>query len=381
MKLKTFFFALVFLLIATNANAQSNSNLELVKPYRLFKEINNISINVPTTVEVPFTNEFIERNDFAVLDTTDNIFIPNYYKHEILSEFTPLSVSSLPQNVNINNIIDNNLTTYANFYLPQNSLGRIEILLSSSVPITSSALTILLDKNVSLPSSVEIKALIGGEYNTVVAPTRMDRQTINFPQTTSNAWTVVFNYSQPLRISEFRLNQENADKYNLKAIRFLAQPQHSYRIYFEPDRSSNIYVGESGNLSSAKDIFQLSSALTQNNPYYTIADIDNDGIPDINDNCVSLSNPDQKDINNNGRGDVCDDFDGDGVININDNCPDIPNYNQKDTDSDKIGDVCDKEESRITEKYPYLPWLGIGSAAIVLIILLFLTAKSMKINK
>ena len=85
------------------------------------------------------------------------------------------------------------------------------------------------------------------------------------------------------------------------------------------------------------------------------------------DNCISTINPDQIDVNRNGRGDACDDFDQDGLINTRDNCPNIPNRNQIDTDGDKIGDVCDNEESRTTEKYPWLPWVGIGFAGLVLV--------------
>ncbi len=204
----------------------------------------------------------------------------------------------------------------------------------------------------------------------------MDKQTIYFPQTTSNKWMITFFFSQPLRISELRLNQDNAINSNARAIRFLAQPAHSYRIYFDPDRSAIAAVHEAGNLAFTKDVSIMPAVSSQNNPNYIIADIDNDGVPDIRDNCVSVSNTDQQDINNNGRGDVCDDFDQDGVINSKDNCPSNPNRNQKDADSDGIGDICDKEESRITERYTWIPWVGIGFAALVLIVLFTLTAKS-----
>jgi hypothetical protein len=72
---------------------------------------------------------------------------------------------------------------------------------------------------------------------------------------------------------------------------------------------------------------------------------------------------------------VCDDFDRDGVMNSADNCPEDTNRNQSDVDADGIGDVCDPEESRITERYAWLPWVGIGLAGIVLVVLFVVALK------
>ena len=113
----------------------------------------------------------------------------------------------------------------------------------------------------------------------------------------------------------------------------------------------------------------------------TSADTDNDGVPDIEDNCTSFFNSDQADVNGNSRGDVCDDFDQDGLLNVADNCPDNPNWDQRDTDGDGIGDTCDGEESRLTEQHPWVPWVGIGFAALVLISLFVMTARSSSSQK
>lgn len=65
-------------------------------------------------------------------------------------------------------------------------------------------------------------------------------------------------------------------------------------------------------------------------------DTDGDGILDINDNCPEISNPDQKDSDNNGIGDVCDttiieDSDADGILDANDKCSNTPSGDAIDT--------------------------------------------------
>jgi hypothetical protein len=75
-----------------------------------------------------------------------------------------------------------------------------------------------------------------------------------------------------------------------------------------------------------------------------VADSDQDGRPDLTDNCPFLSNLDQKDMDNDGVGNACNDatdLDGDEFADLLDSCPDEFNPGQEDGDEDGVGDLCD----------------------------------------
>jgi hypothetical protein len=94
-----------------------------------------------------------------------------------------------------------------------------------------------------------------------------------------------------------------------------------------------------------------------------IEDSDGDGIIDSADNCPSVSNPGQDDIDSDNIGDVCDDDkDGDGILNNDDGCPADPlktdpgtcGCGVADTDSDEDGtpdcnDLCPDDINKIAE--------------------------------
>lgn len=74
-------------------------------------------------------------------------------------------------------------------------------------------------------------------------------------------------------------------------------------------------------------------------------DTDGDGVPDRganSDNCPRRPNPQQNDLDDDGKGDACDaDDDGDGLKDWDDLCPTMADPENKDTDNDLVGDVCD----------------------------------------
>ena len=76
-------------------------------------------------------------------------------------------------------------------------------------------------------------------------------------------------------------------------------------------------------------------------------DDDNDGVPDIRDNCPLIANPDQTNTDRAGDGgDACDnDDDNDGRNDMDDNCPLIANPDQTNTDrAGDGGDACDEDD-------------------------------------
>lgn len=73
-------------------------------------------------------------------------------------------------------------------------------------------------------------------------------------------------------------------------------------------------------------------------------DIDGDGFLNAGDNCSLVENSDQANLDNDTMGDACDDDkDGDGTSNLDDNCPLIVNADQANLDSDAVGDACDDD--------------------------------------
>ena len=124
-------------------------------------------------------------------------------------------------------------------------------------------------------------------------------------------------------------------------------------------------VWQQNDLSVATDLDIYGSLL----PWVT-EDDDGDGVNNLTDNCVAISNASQADADQDGFGDACDicpdgndgvdqdldgtpddcdpcpynpipDTDGDGYCGTDDNCVDIANADQSDTDYDGVGDVCD----------------------------------------
>lgn len=359
-------------------NTQVKPKEEIIKYFRSFKDVNP-KISVPKVVEVPFSQNSFSIPSFAVYNVSTGEFEPYLLSlSEVESKLNPKG--GLGNSIYLS---DNNYDTYVEFPLKDNNTASSTVDFTFDQSITSSSLYFALDDFVAMPKTVAISAEVSGSNKIVLAPAKLHSGYISFPKTTTSVWHVTFTYVQPLRISEIKFNDSSVAQSAKKGLRFLAQPGQMYQIYFDTDKYIESTKKEAGDLFSAEGVVFYGETTTITNTSYQPVDTDKDSVPDLSDNCAIVANSDQKDSDNNGRGDACEDYDRDGVVNIKDNCPNTPNAYQGDTDNDGVGDVCDSYENRTTERMPWLPWVGMGFAGIVifgLFVLVIIKSKNKDIN-
>ncbi len=349
--------------------------------FSVFKEYINvapININIPTVVGVPMgkIKQFIGRKDLAVVDIQTGELKPYMLISDVVPGFTSGSIQILSQGGNHEGLavglFDKNSSTYVHFYtstsaddLPEHS----SIIFKNDPYSVLSAINLILDSNSALPDGVEIIA----DGKVVLRQDNIVSTNFKFPITQAVSWQINLTHSKPIRVQEIDF-PANHQFYNIYEIRFLAEPNTGYQIYFNADEAVTLPQGETGRYDQVAPLM-INAFSIHTNPLYVKSDSDDDGIDNEVDNCSNISNPDQADVDKNSQGDACEDFDKDGLINSLDNCSNDPNRNQADEDGDKIGDVCDGVESRLTEMFPWLPWLGIVIAGFVLLSLFIFTLK------
>ena len=332
-------------------------------------------VSVPTVVEVPLDQALLTLPVLAVYDETTGGFEP-YLLNAVTRGDTPAHASAQNALGNPGAVNDGNYATYLEFRVQEGTARNdAEITLTFDRPITSSSLSFALDHYVALPQTISISADTANGAYIVLAPMQVRQTSVSFPKTTAQIWHVSFTYAQPLRITEMRFSDASSGTPVARNVRFLAQPGQSYRVYLNADRYVPPTQKEAGNLASNEGVVTVRGSGPFSNTAYVPADSDHDGVPDLIDTCVSVPNPDQQDSDRNGRGDACEDYDRDGVPNALDNCISIPNRDQADVDADRIGDACDDLDNRVTERMPWLPWVGIGAAGVVVFVLFVFASK------
>jgi hypothetical protein len=382
---KQFFWLTLFILFPfglINAQSQDWNPLKTIdesskiKNFESYVNLQNIDIKTPSQIEVYIDSLKLKSNYVGVYDNSTKQFVYNKVFEYRVNPTRITEMTDIINKVQLHNLFDNRADTFSNFYLNNNQNNQVGIKVVYAKPLRTSSVVIGLDKNVVLPDYVTISSKIGSKMVVLVNRYRPTSNLVSFPETEAQEWQLEVGYSQPLRITEIYFNDSKlaVDK---KGINFIALPDHIYTIYANPENSFNPYSGnETPNIYNSISAIKINNSLLElsNNPEFVESDTDGDTVPNSKDNCPNVSNTDQVDINSNKTGDICEDYDKDNTLNYIDNCPDVPNYNQKDTDGDKIGDLCDPDESRLTEKYPFIVWGALLFASLIFIVLLYSVA-------
>ncbi|MDD2766904.1 MAG: thrombospondin type 3 repeat-containing protein [Candidatus Moranbacteria bacterium] len=366
-----YIFRFLFLMIALVIGSVSVSAKNTVTPeatLSFFQSVIPITVSpsIPTVFEMPITDPAFRDRDFALYEETTQTFQPAFYREKR----TPLQFSLQSDSAigagSLSALTDG-LDTFVEFPVSLSTEeNSVTIDFRSEQLSTLSGIVLIREPYGALPKTVEISRVdADGTPQIVLARTNVSDQTIRFLKTTSDHFRISLGYNQPLRLQEISFFNEEMLNLEERSIRFLARPGEKYALYFRADRPFFLSFREEPNLISDKDIQKVAQGTVIVNTLYLPADMDGDSVIDERDNCINDANTDQRDENTNGRGDVCDDYDRDSVINSEDNCPSHPNLNQRDTDNDGKGDVCDGEESRVTERYAWLPWLVMGIGVLV----------------
>lgn len=339
---------------------------------------------LPVVVNVPMPRSMINMgttNQLLVYEVLTATYIDselNYsYKSQPLIFQMYQGVSTDGVTGDNRNLLDGNpQTTFDLLVAGESTQANSSFLIQADSGLTLSEVKIDYALNSPLPKEVAIYAQndMGYEY-LVFRSTSFDVDSLVFPPRISRNWRLAFVYEAPVRLSEIKLGPEIMTTV-LDGVRFLAQPNQFYEVYLDPETVPFVPLRSSGNLNVQESaVYYPQFGTPRPNPLSAPLDTDKDGVSDKVDNCPNLANPDQASTRGDGIGDVCDDFDYDGRINSLDICQLIPNPSQRDTDGDGIGDECDEGESRLTEQYPWLPWLGIGIALIVILSLFVVVAR------
>jgi hypothetical protein len=339
---------------------------QIVAQFESRADIRIAPLTEPTVVHIPVTNTLSSYDGFVVINDETGAIEPTLHRSNTFLNRTPLTATEVQTGGIEWNITDEDPYTFTQFPgFPDGIVSEIHV--RSYQPVTATGIEIQLAEYSRGPDAMWVRA--GGEYpgdRYLVTPTNNPGRVLNFPAYTESDWYISIQHTQPLRITEIRLNESQYD--TEEYVRFLARPGESYTLYMG---SGSSYEGNEYALEQVpKDetITAPIGSIVQNESYAPF-DSDQDGIDDDIDNCMDVYNPEQYDRNRDSVGDACEDSDYDGFVNADDNCPENMNDDQSDTDGDGFGDACDTEESRFTERNIWVPWVGMGIAAIVILAL------------
>ncbi len=340
--------------------------------FQRYYEVDLPEMVIPQVIEAVLPRGTLIDADMAVYDATAGKFV--YSSQRITSPTQQkLLVSSQPMMPNSSRLADMERGPSARVVATKDPAQPTQLVITADPALETESIHFLRRATSALPLDVEVSVGEGNDMRVVRPLSPSQGDILRFDKTFASTWTLRFTNSQDLLIDEIAFGDMSSTGPSPSML-FLAEPAHEYLIYGAADRAPRLPRVESVNLLSGKQPLRVEVIDSKNNPLYVAADSDLDGIEDGRDNCVLAVNVNQEDKDGNRLGDACEDFDLDGVMGVSDNCKDTPNRDQKDADADGVGDACDDEEDRLLARYPWLPWLGIAIAGVVIVSLFMLTA-------
>ncbi len=361
---------------APQANSRGTEVANILSRFMYYREFKKLDSAITQVIEVQLPQgSSADKSKYALVEDQTTTFQPfEIVSNEQKIKFSVLNSTEGSDILDTFSLYDSNLESYTQFPVKAFQTSVVKLLFVYEKPVTTSILYLQLAQNSEPPTHVSLKTLDFDKEEIIVAEKQFQGD-IRFTSKTASIWELTLKYTQPLRITEAYFVDENSYQRSNQSIRFLMRPGSPYLLFSEPDGYVTMPYLESGNLYSTTDDLVLDLPPAVANPLYRPADDDADGVSNSLDNCPSVKNTNQKDVNKNGLGDGCEDFDKDYIMNADDNCPEHPNRDQQDADGDKVGDHCDTEESRLTERLGFLPWLGIVVGFGVVIAMFAFTVK------
>ncbi len=365
---------IIFSLIFTSLSFATTK--ELKPDFSRFENITKIKISGITTPKVVKLKTKKFYNGQTILLNQDNEIITHKWirsSQKIKSQNIKVTNISSVFEGKKENLVDGNYDTSLTFH-PETDRKK-EVTLNFDKLTDVSGIFVKLADGIINPKTVTVKGTFAGNKNVVIVNNKRFSYHIPFPKVSVTQLQISYNTPHFLRISEIEIiGQEEVEKTD--ELIFFAEEGQTYTLY------SNAHFGQKHynakkyqplNINNKTPIFSLPNS--EKNIIFN-DDFDGDELSDNIDLCPKIPDANNLDIDNNHRGDVCEDPDQDNKMSAKDNCPFVYNPAQKDSDADKIGDLCDNEDNRISENSDYLLYIVFGFGALFLGFLVWRSLRS-----
>ncbi len=378
------FFGSVFGLQNVSAAGPPILSLEQKSVYSQVVDVEVPSLSVPTVVDVVVDELGNLEDNYILVESSSQIpraSILTTNRRPILEKMRaqdPLNPSSVS-----NGAVDGDFQTYVSYDYneqkdPKGNIipNTVTIDVYAENDIETESIIFTFGRNVRPAQAIQVSSVdSNGKEDIILSRRVFNGSRVSFPLTKSSHFRVTLSYTDYLRIVEMQFQEYSPDEEVSQKIRFNATPGQTYQIYYDADRYMPVDTGEKPRLADVDNVQLIGVGSRRDNPDYLQADTDGDGVVDASDNCDSVANPEQIDVDGNNVGDDCEDFDRDGIMNISDNCLHEVNVNQSDEDGDGKGDACDGEESRLIARNPWIPIVTILSVAVIVVLLMLRVLK------